>query len=54
VPSSFPKSATLVAGQADVTAKFATAGYYRIQASGPNGSAGWVTVDVGVTPDTAP
>ena len=29
-------------------------GYYRIKASGPDGSVGWVTVDVGVNPGTAP
>jgi hypothetical protein len=34
--------------------KFATAGYYRIKATGPDGSVGWVTVDVGVNPNTAP
>jgi phospholipase C len=54
VPSTFPASATLVNGQANITVKFPTAGYYRIRASGPNESAGWVTVDVGVTPNTAP
>jgi phospholipase C len=54
VPSSFPASATLVNGQAKITVKFATAGYYRIEASGPGGSVGWVTVDVGVNPNTAP
>jgi phospholipase C len=54
VPSTFPASATLVNGRANITVKFPTAGYYRIKASGPNGSAGWVTVDVGVTPNTAP
>jgi phospholipase C len=54
VPSSFPASATLVNGQANITVKFATAGYYRIKASGPKGSTGWVTADVGVTPNTAP
>jgi phospholipase C len=53
-PSSFPASATLVNGQVNVTAKFSTAGYYRIEAQGPNGSVGWVTVDVGVNPNTAP
>jgi phospholipase C len=53
-PSSFPASATLVNGQANITVKFATAGYYRIEAQGPNGSIGWVTVDVGVNPNTAP
>jgi len=54
VPSSFPASATLVNGQANITVKFAGDGYYRIRASGPDGSVGWVTVDVGVNPDTAP
>jgi phospholipase C len=54
VPSSFPASATLVNGQVNFTAKFSTAGYYRIEAQGPNGSTGWVTVDVGVNPNTAP
>jgi hypothetical protein len=34
--------------------KFPVAGYYRLAASGPGGSVGWVTVDVGVNPDTAP
>ena len=33
---------------------FPAAGYYRIAAHGPGGSEGWVTVDVGVTPDTVP
>jgi hypothetical protein len=36
------------------TVKFPAAGYYRIEAQGPDGSVGWVTVDVGVSPDTAP
>jgi phospholipase C len=34
--------------------KFPSAGYYRIAATGPRGSKGWVTVDVGVTTDTVP
>jgi hypothetical protein len=33
---------------------FKIAGYYRIMASGPHDSKGWTTVDVGVSPDTAP
>jgi phospholipase C len=53
-PASFPASATLVNGQAGISVKFATAGYYRIKATGPDGSLGWVTVDVGVNPNTAP
>jgi phospholipase C len=54
VPSSFPASVSLSGGQADLTVSFPTAGYWRIAAKGPGGSEGWVTVDVGVTPDTAP
>lgn len=53
-PSSFPASALLAGGQASITVSFPSAGYWRIGASGPGGSKGWVTVDVGVTPDTAP
>ena len=54
VPASFPKTVTLTGGLATLTASFPSAGYYRISASGPSGSEGWVTVDVGVTPDTLP
>jgi phospholipase C len=54
VPAGFPASATLAGGQANITVTFPTAGYYRIAATGPGGSKGWVTVDVGVTPNTAP
>jgi phospholipase C len=54
VPSSFPTSVTLSGGQATITVSFPSAGYWRIAATGPGGSQGWVTVDVGVTPDTAP
>ena len=54
VPSSFPSTQTLASGQVTFNVTFPVAGYYRIEASGPNGSKGWVTVDVGVTPATAP
>ena len=53
-PSSFPASATLAGGQATFSVKFPAAGYWRISAHGPDGSLGWVTVDVSVNPDTAP
>jgi phospholipase C len=53
-PPDFPDSVTMAGGQATFTVKFPTAGYYRLAATGPGGSQGWVTVDVGVTPDTAP
>jgi phospholipase C len=54
VPGSFPKTVTMAGGTATLSVSFPSAGYYRIYASGPSGSEGWVTVDVGVTPDTAP
>jgi phospholipase C len=53
-PPSFPGSVSLAGGQASISVSFPSAGYWRIAASGPGGSKGWVTVDVGVTPDTAP
>jgi phospholipase C len=53
-PPGFPSSVTMTGGLASFSVKFPTAGYYRIEATGPGGSVGWVTVDVGVTPDTAP
>jgi phospholipase C len=54
VPSSFPATETLASGQATFSVKFPEAGYWRIKAQGPDGSLGYVTVDVAVTPDTAP
>jgi phospholipase C len=54
VPSSFPASAQLAGGQADITVSFPSSGYWRITAAGPGGAQGWVTVDVGVSPDTVP
>jgi len=54
VPSSIPTSVTLTGGLGSFTVKFPTAGFYRIEASGPDGSVGWVTVDVGVNDNTAP
>jgi phospholipase C len=53
-PPGFPSSARLTAGRGTLTVTFKSAGYYRIAATGPGGSVGWVTVDVGVTPNTAP
>jgi phospholipase C len=53
-PPNFPGSVTMTGGQATFTVKFATSGYYRLAATGPGGSEGRVTVDVGVNPDTAP
>ena len=54
VPSSFPSSVTMTGGLASFAVKFPTAGFYRIAATGPGGSVGWVTVDVGVNANTAP
>ncbi|HTU72619.1 MAG TPA: alkaline phosphatase family protein, partial [Trebonia sp.] len=54
VPASFPATETLASGQATFSVKFPSSGYWRIEAQGPNGSVGWVTVDVGVNPNTAP
>jgi phospholipase C len=54
LPGGNPASVSLSGGQANFTLKFPTAGYYRVAASGPDGSLGWVTVDVGTTPATAP
>jgi phospholipase C len=54
IVSSLPASVALSGGQATITVSFPSAGYWRIAATGPAGSRGWVTVDVGVTPDTAP
>jgi hypothetical protein len=45
---------SLASGHATFTVTFPTVGYYRIAAAGPNGSQGWVTVDVGVTTNTPP
>jgi hypothetical protein len=54
VPSSFPATETLAGGQVTFSVKFPSAGYWRIKAQGPGGSLGYVTVDLGVNPDTAP
>jgi phospholipase C len=53
-PPGFPGSVSMTSGLASFSVKFPTAGYYRIAATGPGGSVGWVTVDVGVNPSTAP
>ena len=53
-PAGFPGTVALTGGRGTFTVKFPTAGYYRIAATGPGGSQGWTTVDVGVTPNTLP
>jgi phospholipase C len=54
VPSSFPPAVTMTGGTVSFKTSFPKAGYYRIEATGPDGSKGWTTVDVGVSPNTAP
>jgi phospholipase C len=44
--AAFPLTTRFVAGRAMVTVTFPVPGYYRIAASGPHGSLGWVTVVV--------
>jgi phospholipase C len=53
-PSGFPATVTMTDGKASFTTSFPKAGYYRIEAKGPDGSLGFTTVDVGVNPDTLP
>ena len=52
VPSGFPSEVEFDAGRGRISATFTKAGYYRIAAHGPGGSAGWLTVDVGVNANT--
>jgi phospholipase C len=54
VPAAIPASVSLTGGQANFTLTFPVAGYYRVAATGPDGSVGWATVDVGTTPATPP
>ncbi|HEY6296840.1 MAG TPA: alkaline phosphatase family protein, partial [Streptosporangiaceae bacterium] len=42
----FPASAVLAGGRASFRARFPAAGYYRVQAGGPDGSLGWTTIFV--------
>jgi phospholipase C len=53
-PSGFPSKVRMTGGRVSFQTSFKTAGYYRIKATGPDGSEGWTTVDVGVDPNTAP
>jgi phospholipase C len=54
VPSGFPSTVTMTNGTVSFKTSFKTSGYYRIEATGPDDSKGWTTVDVGVTPNTLP
>ncbi|MBO0708098.1 MAG: hypothetical protein J2P44_07010, partial [Candidatus Dormibacteraeota bacterium] len=47
--SGLPATVNLSSGTASFTVTFPTAGYYRLSASGPDGSLGWVTIGAGVT-----
>jgi phospholipase C len=51
-PSGFPATVTISGGMASFTTSFSKAGYYRIEAKGPDGSVGFTTVDVGVNANT--
>ena len=53
-PAGFPATMTISGGKASFTTSFSQAGYYRIEATGPDGSLGFTTVDVGVNPNTLP
>jgi phospholipase C len=53
-PAGNPSTVTMTDGQANFALTFPQAGYYRVHATGPNGSLGWATIDVGTTPATAP
>jgi hypothetical protein len=44
----------MTGGKVSFTTSFPTAGYYRIEAKGPDDSLGFTTVDVGVNPNTLP
>lgn len=54
VPSNFPTTVNASGGTATFNAQFPTAGYYRVEATGPDSSQGWTTLDIGVTPNTLP
>lgn len=47
-----PATVDLSSGTGSVNVTFPAAGYYRLTATGPNGSKGWVTIGAGVTPLT--
>jgi len=54
VPSNFPSTVTMTGGAVSFKVSFPTSGYYRIEATGPDDSKGFTTVDVGVSANTAP
>lgn len=51
---SLPSDLGLADGAATFTVTFPADGYYRLLLSGPDGSRGWVTMDVGVSNDSMP
>lgn len=51
-PRGVPSQVALRAGTASFAVSFPSVGFYRITASGPDGSKGWMTVEVGVGPNT--
>ena len=50
--ATMPSTVQVSGGAASFTAKFPTAGYWRVEASGPDGSLGWVTFAVGTNANT--
>jgi hypothetical protein len=54
VPRRFPSAVRMTRGAVSFRTSFKTSGYYRIEATGPHHSKGWTTVDVNVSPSTAP
>ena len=54
VPAHFPVAVRLTRGEATLAVRLPLRGYYRLLAAGPGGSRGWLTLDVGVTPETVP
>ncbi|MGH9104663.1 MAG: alkaline phosphatase family protein [Acidimicrobiales bacterium] len=50
--ATLPGRARLAGGEASFRATFPATGYWRLVATGPDGSRGWATMDVGTGPDT--
>lgn len=48
IPPGFPTSVGLTNGMAHLTLSLPNSGYYRVEATGPGNSLGWLTLDVGV------
>lgn len=51
-PIGIPATVTVRDGQGSLALRVDRPGYYRLRATGPGGSLGWLTLDVGVGPNT--